>query len=360
LGAGLTGGLAFAFASPVRALIWGLLWPAATIGGSIHLFQTSGFFISPIYAVLVTSLSGLVLTSLRLISAGREKDRRHRTFAGRVAPEMAARLARLEDDQETVQEREVTVMTAALQDLQTLDRPPAEILERDLAPLTSLVLTSRGTLDHFRGDAILAFWNAPLPVADHPAVAVAAALALREAKGQTGKVYAPRPPKISLGIHTGSAWTGRLGPSPLERYTLLGEAVSLSIKLERMSRSYGVDTVVSGVTRQACGEAFTFQPLDILRLGELEPPLAIFAPLGPEEARVRAEELGRQAEVLVFYREGEFQKARMLFRALAARHPEFGLYEIFARRCARLFRETPAEWAGVWNPGSNRPVLELE
>ena len=360
LGAGLTSGLAFAFARPARALVGGGLWPAAAIGGSIHLFQTSGFFVSPLYVVLVTVLSGLVLASRRFIAAGREKERRQQAFAGRVAPEMAARLAKLEGDQETVREREVTVMAAVLQSLQTLDRPPAELLERDLAPLTRLVLTSRGTLDHFRGDTVLAFWNAPLPVADHPAVAVAAALALREAKGHGGRASSLRPLKISLGLHTGPAWTGQLGPAPLARYTLLGEAVSLSLKLEKLGRLYGVDTAVSGVTRQACGEAFTFQALDVLRLDGLDQPLAVFAPLGPEEARSRAEELERQAESLVFYREGEFQRARVLFRALAARHSECGLYEIFARRCARLFRETPAEWAGVWNPGPDRPILELE
>ena len=354
LGAGLTGGLAFAFARPARALAGGLFWPAAAVGGSIHIFQTSGLFVSPLYAILATALSGLVLAGRRLIGAERKRDSRRRDFTGRTAPETAARLARLEDDLETVQEREVTVMAADLRDL--LGRPSAALLERNLARLADLVLASRGTLDHFRGAALLAFWNAPLPLADHPAAAVTAALAMIGAKAGA-KAGASRAPKIGLGLHTGPALAGRLGPPALARYTILGETVGLSHRLERLGRLYGVEAAVSGATRQACGGAFVFQPLDILRLTELEQPLAVFAPLGPEEAKARAGELERQAEALAFYRAGEFQKAQLLFRALSARHPGLGLYEIFAWRCERLLKEPPAEWTGIWNPGQPRPVF---
>jgi adenylate cyclase len=352
LGAGLTSGLAFAFARPLRALAGGLLWPAAVVGGSIHLFQTGGLFISPLYAVLVT-----VLAVRRLIWAWKRRARLRLAFAGATTPETAASLARLEDDPEPAREREVTVLAADLRDFKELSRksgsrPPAELLERGLAPLIEVILANRGTLDQFRGDDLLAFWNAPLPVADHPRVAVAAALALRGAR-----VDAPGLPKIGLGLHTGSAWVGRLGPPPLARYSILGEAVSLSLRLEKLGRLYGVPAAVSEAVRQACGEAFAFQPLDHLRLPDLDEPLAVFAPLGPEEALARAGEMERQAEALALYREGEFQKARLLFGALSAHNPGFALYEIFTRRCAKLLREPPEEWTGVWIPVPPPPAV---
>ena len=356
LGAGLTGGLAFAFARPARALAGGLLWPAAAVGGSIHLFQTSGLFISPLYAVLVTALVGLALSGRRLSEAGKRRARLRLAFAGSTAPETAAGLARLEDDPEPAREREVTVLAADLRDFKALSRksaarPPAELLERGLAPLIEVILANRGTLDQFRGDDLLAFWNAPLAVPDHPKVAVAAALALRGVRAEVSGL-----PKIGLGLHTGSAWVGRLGPPPLARYSILGEAVSLSLRLEKLGRLFGVEAAVSEDVRQACGEAFAFQPLDLLQLPDLDEPLAAFAPLGPEEARARAGELERQAEALALYREGEFQKARLLFGALSAHNPGFALYEIFTRRCAKLLREPPEEWAGVWIPVPPPPV----
>jgi adenylate cyclase len=341
LGAGVTSGLVFAFARPARALAGGLLWPAAVVGGSIHIFQTSGLFVSPLYAVLAVVMSGLVLAGRRLLGAGKRKA--HMASAGETATETAAGPAGPED--EAVQEREVTVLAAGLRDFSGLSQragPPSELLERGLAPLIDLVVSSGGTLDQFRGATFLAFWAA----ADHPAAAVAAALALRGAK--TG-----------LGLHTGPAWIGRMGPPPLARRTIAGETVDLSFRLENLGRLYGVEAVVSGATRQACGEACAFQTLDLLRLPELEQPLVVFAPLAPEEARARAGELERQAEALVLYREGEFRKAGLLFQDLSARRPGFGLYEIFTRRCARLAQTPPAEWMGVWSLVPAR-VLEVE
>ena len=346
LGAGLTSGLAFAFARPSRALAGGFLWPAAVIGASIHLFQTSGLFISPIYAVVTTVLSGLVLAIRRSI-AERKKARRLQTFSGRVSPATAARLARLEDVHEGAQEREVTVMAAEIRDFQ--GQPTADLLERALAPLTELVLANRGTLDNFRGDALLAFWNAPLPVPDHPAVAVAIALELRKAKEKAEAAPGPRPLKIGLGLHTGEVWAGRMGPPSLARYTLSGKTVSLGLKLEKLGRFYGVETVVSGATRKACGEAFAFQALDVLRLAELiDQPLALFTPLTPEEALGRAEELKGQERALALYQAGRFKEAQDLFFSLAASYPGCALYGIFGKRCSKLVWDMPKEWAGVW------------
>gem|GEM_PF-2439352 len=357
LGAGLTAGLAFAFASPALALAGGLVWPAAVIGGSIHLFQTSGLFVSPLHAVLVTALSGLVLAGRRLIRARKKTAARRLAFAGRTAPETAARLARLKHDPEAVLEREVTILAADLRGFQALSRglaphSPADLLARSLAPLADLVLAGQGTLDQLRGESFLAFWNAPLPVAGHPAAAVATALAMRGARLDDGL-------KIGLGLHTGPAWTGRLGPAPLARFTLMGEAVSLSLRLERLGRLYGAEAIVSETTREACGEAFIFQTLDRLLFPDMGRPLTVFAPLGPEEARNRAGELERQAEALIFYQNGQFHKARLLFGALAARYPWNLLYDVFSRRCERLLREPPADWTGVWSPSFSGQSLLL-
>jgi adenylate cyclase len=281
-------------------------------------------------------------------------------FTG-AATETIAGPARPENAPEAVQEREVTTLAAGLREFSALSRRPAagataagataELLERALAPLVDLVISSHGTLDQFRGETLLAFWNAPRPVADHPAAAVAAALALRGARAEGAA--------LGLGLHTGPAWIGRMGPAPLARYTIIGEAVNLSFRLESLGRLYGVETVVSGATRQACGEAFAFQTLDLLQLPELDQPLVVFAPLAPDEARARAGELERQAEALVLYREGEFQKAGLFFQDLAARRPGFGLYEIFTRRCAKLSQTPPAEWVGVWSLVQSR-ALEVE
>ncbi|MCL2029651.1 MAG: adenylate/guanylate cyclase domain-containing protein [Deltaproteobacteria bacterium] len=345
LGAGLSVGLVSAFASPARALAGGLIWSAAAIGGSIHLFQASGLFVSPLYAVLAAALSGLVLAGRRLLRAGKIAAGRRRAFAGRTAPEIAARLARLPDDPLAVQEREVTVLAADLRDFRALSLAsgsPAELLARGLDPMTELVLAGRGVLDQLRGDCLLAFWNAPLDLPGHPAAAVATALALSGSRPKGGL-------KIGLGLHTGPAWTGRLGPGPLARYTIMGEAVSLCLRLEKLGRLYGVEAAVSGAVLKGCGGAFAFQTLDLLRLPGLDQPLAVFAPLGPQEARNRAGELERQEEALALYREGEFARSRLIFGALSARYPRNALYDIFRRRCERLMRETPADWTGVWS-----------
>ncbi|MDR3037961.1 MAG: adenylate/guanylate cyclase domain-containing protein [Candidatus Adiutrix sp.] len=357
-GAGLVSGLFFAFAKPGRALAAGALLQAGTVYGSLHLFQTLGLFISPLYATLAGALPAAVLPWLRLRRRAKTRAQARRAWARQVAPETAERLARLPAGPEAGEERELTFLCAVGHDFPALARTlaPGQVinrLNRAGPPLADLIRAHQGTVDRCAGDTLTAFWNAPLPVTDHPVLAVRTALALRKALAEFNKNSSPAL-KMGFGLDTGPACVGRLGPPEASGYAPIGELVQVSAHLESLGRLYGAGVVVSGATRELCGEAFAFQPLDVLRVEGRAQPLAAFAPLSAEEARARSGELARYREALELYGGGDFKKALQLLTGLVAGHPEAAIYGLYKKRCEQLTAAPPAEWTGVWPPAGSR------
>jgi adenylate cyclase len=346
---------AFGFARPrvylptVAALMGGALYASA------QLFK-SGFVVSPLYVMLTIGLQGALLLCVRFRQENRQKTVLRNAFSRYVAPEVVKRIARLEGNIFAGEEVEATIMFTDIRKFTAIAeslRPEqvVSLLNRYFTPMTALVRSNKGTLDKFVGDALMAFWNAPLPVPDHPALAVRTALAM-QATLTTMNAALQRDfghdLGMGVGLHTGMAFAGNMGSEELLNYTIIGDSVNIASRLEGLCPHYGAEVVVSAATRARCAEEFVFQQLDVLRVKGKEQPMSVFTVLPLDEGEQRRAELEAWEECFDAYTRGDFLRAGDMAAALGRACPDRELYRLYAQRCRKLAANPPQNWAGIW------------
>ena len=356
---GLIAAPAFGFARP-RVY---LLVVAAMLGGALYAsahFFTSGFVVSPLYVMLTIGLQGALLLCLRFWQEDRQKNVLRNAFSRYVAPEVVERITKRQGDIFAGEEVEATIMFTDIRQFTAISeslRPDqvVALLNRYFTSMTALVRGNRGTLDKFVGDALMAFWNAPVPVPGHPALAVKTALAMQAAltnmndglQRDFGHAIA-----MGVGLHTGNVFVGNMGSEELLNYTVIGDSVNLASRLEGLCPQYGADMVISAQTMMLCAEdagcAFAFQQLDTLRVKGKVQPMSVFTVLPLEEGEERRMELEAWREAFSAYTQGDFSKAGKMAATLGREFPDRPLYQLYAERCRTLGANPPPDWDGVW------------
>lgn len=244
---------------------WGLV--AGIAGGaglgaaSWYAFAQGGMLVDATYALGGVALLWVLLATARAALGDRAEQAVRQTFAHAVAPPVLDRLVSTRPRPETGGvTRPVTVLVCDIRNFGTITHgmtAPAvvDLLNRVFDTLSAEILAEGGTLDKAVGDAMVAFWNAPLDQPDHPVLAARAALRLRgaltglNARG-AGAGQAGAMPHVSLamGLATGMGWVGRIGPQGRQTYAAVGETVSQAARVETACRHVGYDILLSAET----------------------------------------------------------------------------------------------------------------
>jgi len=223
------------------------------------------------------------------------------------------------------------------------------LLNDYLSAMTDIIQDEGGTIDKYEGDAIIAFWNAPLDLPDHAVHAVRAALRCQEELARLRPAFRSRVGRdlyMRVGINSGPAVVGNLGSRSRFDYTMLGDAVNLASRLEGINKQYGSYTMISQATLKLIGEAFPVRELSRVAVVGRKEPVTVYEPMAREEYEARKPVLESFAAALALYYEGRFEEAAMKFDALADRDPPSKAY---AAKCRELIASPPREgWDGVW------------
>jgi adenylate cyclase len=223
------------------------------------------------------------------------------------------------------------------------------LLNAYLTEMTDIILDAGGTLDKYEGDAIVAFWNAPLDDPDHALRACRAALACQaklsamapELEARFGQAL-----RMRIGLNSGPAVVGNMGSRRRFDYTAMGDTVNLAARLESACKQYRVAILAGESTVRALRGEFVVRDVDRVRVVGRAEPCGIFEPVGPRDVLtpVELERLKIYHDGLAFYRLRRWDRAEELFRSLDGD----GLSVLYAERCRRYFREPPPEpWDGV-------------
>ncbi|MGB8992813.1 MAG: adenylate/guanylate cyclase domain-containing protein [Desulfobaccales bacterium] len=230
------------------------------------------------------------------------------------------------------------------------------LLNDYLSTMTEIILEEEGTVDKFEGDAIMAFWGAPLDQPDHAGRACRAALRQTQALVELNRRFAglELPPlTVRIGLHTGDAIVGNLGSVKRFDYTVIGDTVNLASRLEGLNKFYGSQIMASEVTVAGCAGAVEFRELDLVAVKGRETAVRVFEVLGlTGELDPLVTRRGRDfARGLELYRRGRFPEAQAVFDAILADDPEDGPSRTFRERC-RQFEEAPppADWDTIFRP----------
>ncbi|MES2259002.1 MAG: adenylate/guanylate cyclase domain-containing protein [Pseudomonadota bacterium] len=280
-------------------------------------------------------------------------------FGEYVAPELVAEMAENPEKYNMDGEsRELTVMFVDVRGFTTISEgltPKAlrEYINLYLTAMSTDIRDShRGTLDKYIGDAVMAFWGAPVAFDDHASRAVATSLLMQASAHRLNDDFIKRgwpELKIGIGVNSGLMHVGDMGSAIRRAYTVMGDAVNLGSRLEGITKVYGVGIAVGESTRAAAPE-FAYRELDLVRVKGKNEPVAIFEPLALDkevDAAARAE-LARWHEALALVRRQQWDAAQAVLDELQLLSPQRGLYALYTARIAHFRLDPPGDnWDGV-------------
>ncbi|MDH5766514.1 MAG: CHASE2 domain-containing protein, partial [Gammaproteobacteria bacterium] len=289
----------------------------------------------------------------------RGKHQLTRLFGQYVPPElvneMSRNLTKINLDGEI---REMSVLFTDVRNFTTISEnmEPKELtqfINSFLTPLTRVIHQYRGTIDKYMGDAIMAFWGAPLSDPDHARHALLTGIdMIKETRKLCEEFKAKGWPEIHIGvgINTGPMNVGNKGSEFRVDYTVLGDAVNLGSRLEALTKVYGVDIITSEYTIYAVPE-FEYRQLDQVRVKGKDNPVRIYEPLGLVETidKKTRKSIKTYHHALELYRAQKWDDAEKTLFELQQQEPEQKIYQIYLDRIAYFRNNPPGDnWDGVF------------
>ncbi len=281
-------------------------------------------------------------------------------FGQYVPPELVDEMAKNPESFSMEPEsREMTVLFTDVRGFTTISEglEPKELsslMNEFLTPLTEVIYSHRGTIDKYMGDAIMAFWGAPLPAADHARQGIRAALAMHRKLAELQPYFRSRnwpEIRIGVGLNTGRMSVGNMGSQIRLAYTVMGDAVNLAARLEGITKEYGAAIIVGETTRELTAHDFVFRELDRVRVkGKLE-PVAIYEPLGlaGEVDRRTLDELKLFNQAIKLYRAQEWDLAELQLINLLQAAPNSRIYQVYLDRIGTYRTQPPGRnWDGAF------------
>jgi adenylate cyclase len=356
---GVTLALALPLASPIQATMAYASAAMLLLGVNLLVWSGAGLVLPLASPLAMVTLQFVLQMSYGYFIETRGKRQITSLFGQYVPPELVNEMSRRPEAYSLEAEsRELTVLFSDVRGFTSISEglaPPqlAKLINDFLTPMTRTIHGNRGTIDKYMGDAVMAFWGAPVPDPEHATHAVQTALEMVErAKVLSAEFESRGLPAIAIGVglNTGNMSVGNMGSQFRMAYTVLGDAVNLGSRLEGLTKEYGVTIIVSESTRKAAPE-FVYRELDQVKVKGKDQAVLIYEPLcrSNELTREMKDELKVYKQALEYYRSQNWDLAEMQFLQLVKQSARPGLYKMYAERCG-YFREHPpgSDWKGVF------------
>jgi adenylate cyclase len=348
-------GLAASFASGAgrSALLYAValpLAPALSLGS-----YELGWWLPLVAAELGVALSLVGSSLVNYLTEGRQKRYLKSAFKQYLSPTVIEQLiAHPERLKLGGERRELSIYFSDLQGFTTLSEmlTPEELtklLNEYLSAMTEIIQEEGGTIDKYEGDAIIAFWNAPLEQADHALRGVRAALRCQASLAALRPGFRERVGKdlhMRIGMNSGPAVVGNMGSRTRFDYTMLGDAVNLAARLEGVNKQFRTYTMISAATLQKLEGAFPARELARVAVVGRKEAVTVHEPFLPEAYAAARPLLESFAEGLRAFYAGSFGEAERLFARTAAADPPAAAYQEKCRELAAA--AAPEAWNGVW------------
>jgi adenylate cyclase len=359
----LVGGAFFSTAVCALSPLWGfivfILALFFTLGVDFYLFVEKGILGSHFIILNELIFIYLSVTVYKYFTEERARRELRSTFSKYVSPAIVDEVLK---DSENLKlggrKQRMTVMFSDVRGFTTISEklPPtelAQLLNDYLSPMTDIVFKNKGTLDKYMGDAIMAFFGAPIFDKDHAIHACRCALEslekLKELQAQFKERNLPRI-DIGIGINTGEMSVGNMGSKIVQSYTVMGDSVNLGSRLEGINKEYGTRIIISEFTHAEVKNRFSCREVDRVRVKGKNEPVRIFevlkeGPLGDQEKSwMNQYEAGLQ-----LYHNKQFQDALVFFQKSDELRKPDPLSQIYVERCESYIQDPPpSEWDGVY------------
>lgn len=349
----------FFLRTPIQRGILGLAFIAGFFVLTTQLYVHNGLIVPMSSVTLAAFLSFLLIEFRHYMVERNQKKMISKTFGQYIPAELVEEMNKSGQEVSVGGEsREMTVLFSDVRGFTTISEglSPNELtqlMNAFLSPMTRVIQVHRGTIDKYMGDAIMAFWGAPLTDPDHARHAVQAGLSMVRTMNELADEFVAKgwkPLKIGIGLNTGTMNVGNMGSDFRLAYTVLGDAVNLGSRIESLTKQYGVDVMVSEFTLAAV-PGLIARSIDLVRVKGKDTPVGLFEPLGfeGEVAPETLERLARHNAALAFYKAQNWAQAREIFQALSNEEPNRMIYKLYLDRIGNFEEHSPGpDWDGVY------------
>jgi adenylate cyclase len=348
--------------APLASIVVGLALFVAAAGAGVAWFVLTGVYpgiLSPLLSVFFTFM---ILTLVKFLRNERERAQVRDAFSRYLSPDVITEV--LSDPSKLQlggQEKTLTAMFTDVKGFSTLSEsltPTAlvALLNRYLTEMSNTILSERGTIDKYEGDAIIAFFGAPIDVPDHAERACAAAVRMKKIERVLNEHFrreqlAPQDLLTRIGINTGTMVVGNMGTDQKMDYTIMGSSVNLASRLEGVNKQYGTWILLSQTACEQGAGRFLTRRLDRVRVVGIEEPVRLHELVdeksGAEPQVVEAIEAFEAG--LTLFEEKEWIKAGAAFENVLRIKPDDGPATVFLKRCNEFAVKPPAaSWDGVY------------
>jgi adenylate cyclase len=371
----ILGVLVIAFApnlGPVTLVGVGALFATVLIGTSWYFYQHARLLIDFTYPLLSTTAIYLTLIFSSFVREQAQRRQIRSAFGQYLSPALVEQLA--QSPEKLVlggEEREMTIMFSDVRGFTTISESYkhdpqglTSLMNRFLTPLTNAILARKGTIDKYMGDAIMAFWNAPIDDGEHQINACEAAVDMLERIDELNKVRQQEaedgghiyiPLNVGIGLNTGTCVVGNMGSDLRFDYSVLGDSVNLASRLEGQTKDYGFPIIVGSNTALAAKDRFAILELDFIMVKGKKEPEVIYAIAGREDV-AQSERFQRlrnlTIEMLACYRNRDWDGAlEAIGRGRKSDEAQVlsNLYRLYEARI-RNYQENPPpeDWNGAY------------
>ena len=347
-----------------RSMLIGIIALAVTILLFLLYFVLTKRYVGLVVPFTSAASTFVILTAINFLNTIREKSFLRSAFSRYLSPavinEIIADPSKLNLGGE---KREMTAIFTDIRGFSTISEKldPADLvnlLNLYLTEMSNIILANRGTIDKYEGDAIIAFFGAPIYMEEHATLACRTAIQMKKAEDTlNAKILpeglSPSPIFTRLGINTGDMIVGNMGTPNKMDYTIMGNAVNLAARLEGVNKQYNTKGIlISEHTRNKIGDEFLLRRLDRVRVVGVNTPLRLFELLDEiaEASPEQTDNVWEWEQAIDLYEKQDFTSARKIFFKVASHDPTDLVAPLYIKRCDDFIALPPAsDWDGVFN-----------
>ena len=349
--------------TPALRSVLGFISAVLALLFSFFLFRISGIFLNPICPVLSLVSAVVIREIFAQTASDRERQFIRKAFSTYVSEDVVEEI--IADPSKLELGGAKRHMSAIFTDIkgfstiaEKLDPENlVNLLNKYLTGMSDVILKEKGTIDKYEGDAIIAFFGAPLELPDHAARACLSAIAMKRKEDELNRLFLEEklssdPLFTRIGINTGSMIAGNMGTKNKMNYTIMGNTVNLASRLEGVNKRYGTSILVTRATLDETGDMFLARRLDKVRVVGISQPIQLYELLETKkEAEEWQLETVRHFEIAIaLFEKQDWKTAARFFKNALEYNPNDNPSRFFFDLCETYRKKPPPkDWDGVYN-----------
>lgn len=314
-----------------------------------------GVILNILFPFIAYILTLILSIGIDYIIASRQKEQAKRMLGKKVSPSvMEYLLAHSDEDLVASKEREVTIFFSDIRSFTSISEKIGSpdrlihMLNTYMTPMVDNIVKFNGTIDKFIGDAIMAYWNAPVEVKNHADKALQSAIEQIESLVAINAKIEPEYDvtiAIGIGIHTGVVTAGDMGSEGRSDYTIIGDNVNLASRLEGLTKQYGAQILISKTSYEKLEGKYKIRPIDLVEVKGKKESVEIFEVICNNK-NIQEEELELYSHATEHFRTGDVLGALTMYESLNRSNPSL-LYEFYMKRCKEFIDKPELEFTPV-------------